>query len=262
MPCRGLHAVPAGPYEFPELTTIYVVCGEKLNVMIDAGVSNSVMDSSFLDKLDLVILTHIHIDHIGLLPEILETYKNVKVMVKSGFKKYLTSDDGVKRLNRSSEEVLGDLYYIYGEFKKIDPDRVVEVNGGETIDLGDGKTLKVIYTPGHAKHHLSVMVDDILFTGDSGGAYFNGVVIPTTPPPLDYENYINSLKLQISLKPKVVGLGHGGLVTPNVLEQHLEQMIERRTIDVNELDIGGIGGEILRKQLEVNLKGLMDALSK
>jgi Zn-dependent hydrolases, including glyoxylases len=88
MPCRGLHAIPAGPPEFPELATVYVICGEKLNVMIDAGVTNSIMDSSFLDKLDLVILTHIHIDHIGLLPEILDRYKNVKVMVRSGLKSF------------------------------------------------------------------------------------------------------------------------------------------------------------------------------
>jgi hypothetical protein len=47
MPCRGLHAIPAGPPEFPELATVYVICGEKLNVMIDAGVTNSIMDSSF-----------------------------------------------------------------------------------------------------------------------------------------------------------------------------------------------------------------------
>jgi len=42
MPCRGLHAIPAGPPEFPELATVYVICGEKLNVMIDAGVTNSI----------------------------------------------------------------------------------------------------------------------------------------------------------------------------------------------------------------------------
>ncbi|ACP39149.1 MBL fold metallo-hydrolase [Saccharolobus islandicus] len=263
MPCRGLHAIPAGPPEFPELATVYVICGEKLNVMIDAGVTNSIMDSSFLDKLDLVILTHIHIDHIGLLPEILDRYKNVKVMVRSGFKKFLTTDDGVKRLNESSEKVLGDLYYIYGEFTKIDPDKVVEVEGGEMIDLGDGKTLKVIYTPGHAKHHISVIGEDILFTGDSGGAYFNGIVIPTTPPPLDYDNYVNSLRLQISLKPKVVGLAHGGLVSPNVLEQHLEQMLGKESLNISEeIDIGGIGGEILRKQVEVNLRGLNEALER
>lgn len=40
-------------------------------------------------------------------------------------------------------------------------------------------------------------------------AYFNGVVIPTTPPPLDYNSYV---KVQINLKPKVVGLAHGGFL--------------------------------------------------
>ncbi|AOL16678.1 MBL fold metallo-hydrolase [Sulfolobus sp. A20] len=255
MPCRGLHAVPAGPPEFPEIVTVYVVCGDKMNVMIDAGVSNSIMDSSFLDKLDLVILTHIHIDHIGLLQEIINMYKNVKILVKSGFKKYLTSDEGVKRLNESARNVLGDLYYVYGEFTKIEQDKVIEVDGGENFDLGEGRILQIYHTPGHAKHHISVMVNDVLFTGDSAGAFFNGVVIPTTPPPLDYDEYVNSLKFQINLKPNMVGLAHGGIVSPNVLSRHLEQMINK-DFSIGEIDIGGTAGEILRKQIEVNLRGL------
>ncbi|BFH72109.1 MBL fold metallo-hydrolase [Sulfurisphaera javensis] len=256
MPCHGLHAIPSGPVEFSDIATTYVICGEKLNVMIDAGVSNSIADFSFLDRLDIVILTHIHIDHIGLLPEIIQTYKP-KVLVKSGFKKYLTTDEGVKKLNESAEKVLGDLYYIYGEFRKIDESKVFEINGGEELDLG-GNNLKILYTPGHAKHHVSVLVDDFLFTGDSAGAYFNGSVIPTTPPVINYEEYIKSLKMQISLKPRIVGLAHGGLVSPSVMEDHLKQMLSGE-VNIN-IDLGGIAGEILKKQVEVNLRGLMEAI--
>jgi hypothetical protein len=62
--------------------------------------------------------------------------------------------------------------------------------------------------------------------------------------------------MQISLKPKVVGLAHGGLVSPNVLEEHLNQLLTR---NVNvKIDIGGVAGEILRKQVEVNLRGLVN----
>lgn len=61
--------------------------------------------------------------------------------------------------------------------------------------------------------------------------------------------------MQINLKPKVVGLAHSGLVNPHILEEHLRQVINK---DVNvKVDIGGIGGEILKKQVEINLKGLL-----
>ncbi|MCY0860577.1 MAG: MBL fold metallo-hydrolase [Sulfolobaceae archaeon] len=254
MPYRGIHALPAGPPEFSDLITVYIVRGDKMNVMIDAGVANSVLDTSFLDRLDLVIITHLHIDHIGLLPEIIETYKNVKIAVKSGFKKYLTTDEGVKRLNETASRVLGDLYDIYGAVRKIDESKVIEVNGGDKIDIGEGKYLEIINTPGHAKHHISVLLNDILFTGDSAGAYFGDVIIPTSPSPFNYDEYIKSLKLQIDLKPRIVGLAHGGLVNPEVMSRHLEQMIKK---DFNvDVDIGGIAGEILRKQIEVNLRGL------
>ncbi|BAB66661.1 MBL fold metallo-hydrolase [Sulfurisphaera tokodaii] len=257
MPCRGLHSIPAGPVEFPEIATVYVMCGEKLTVMIDAGVSNSIADFSFLDKLDYIVLTHLHIDHIGLLPELLQVYK-AKVLVKSGFKKYLTSEDGLKKLNESAEKVLGDLYYVYGGLeKKLDQDKVIEVEGNEEFDLG-GYRMRLIYTPGHARHHMSVLVDDFLFTGDSAGAYFNGVVIPTTPPVIDYKMYMESLKRQIELKPKVVGFAHGGLVSPKIMEEHLKQMLSKEEIQIN-VDIGGVAGEILRKQIEVNLRGLRES---
>lgn len=256
MPCSGFHIVPSGPPEFSELTTSYVLCGDRLNIMIDAGVSNSVADFSFLDKLELVILTHVHIDHIGLLPEILQTYKP-KILVKSGFKKYLTTDDGVRRLNESSEKILGDLYYLYGEFRKIDPDKVLEIDGGEKIDLG-GQVIELINTPGHAKHHISVRFGDFLFTGDSAGGYFNGVVFPTTPPPNDYEKYVDSLIRQINLKPKYVGLAHGGLVSPKVMEDHLKQILSDH-IEVGKIDIGGIAGDIIKKHIQINLEGLRES---
>ena len=59
--------------------------------------------------------------------------------------------------------------------------------------------------------------------------------------------------MQINLKPKVVGLAHGGLLNPHILEEHLRQVINKKDVNV-KVDIGG---EILKKQAEINLKGLL-----
>ncbi len=253
MPCEGIHALASGPIEFPELVYSYVVCDEKV-VMIDAGVSNTVMDVSFLDRLDYLVITHVHLDHVGGLSELVQRYKP-KVFVYKGYSKYLRD---TKQLNESARQVLGDLVDIYGEVEGVDAD-FVEVSGGEEVDLGRQK-MKIIYTPGHAKHHISVLIGDVLYSGDSAGGRYNGVPIPTTPPPFDYWKYLDSLKLQISLRPRMVGLSHGGLVPGSHLEEHYNQMVERKyRVSV---DIGGIQGEIIRKHLEINYRGIEESLAK
>ncbi|QKQ99153.1 MBL fold metallo-hydrolase [Metallosphaera tengchongensis] len=251
--CSGIHAVPSGPGEFPEAVYSFVIC-DKMNVMIDAGVANSVMDVGFLDKLDYVVITHLHIDHIGALSEIVQRYKS-RVIVYEGYSKYLRDPS---KINRDARAVLGEVVDIYGEVQPTDGN-FLEVKGGEEIDLGE-KKLKIIYTPGHAKHHISVLADGILYSGDSAGGRYNGTPIPTTPPPLDLRKYLDSLKLQISLLPKAVGVSHGGLVAPNHLKEHLDQILTRNyRVDI---DIGGLAEEILAKHLSANYKGLEEELSK
>ncbi|MEM4046681.1 MAG: MBL fold metallo-hydrolase [Metallosphaera sp.] len=251
--CSGIHAIPSGPGEFPEAVYSFVIC-DKLNVMIDAGVANSVMDVGFLDKLDYVVVTHLHVDHVGALSEIVQRYKS-KVIVYNGYSKYLKDP---RKINSDARSVLGEIVDIYGEVQPTEA-TFLEVNGGETIDLGE-KKMEILYTPGHAKHHISALIDNIVYTGDSAGGRYNGVPIPTTPPPLELNKYIKSLKLQIGLKPRAVGLAHGGLTSPLHLEEHLNQILSKR-FKAN-LDIGGMAEEILNKHLEVNYKALEEALTK
>ncbi|WP_256202676.1 MBL fold metallo-hydrolase [Sulfuracidifex tepidarius] len=100
MPCKGMHAIPSGPPEYPEIMTTYVICGEK-TAIIDPGPSNSVVDLGFVDTASYVILTHLHIDHVGLVKETMERYKEAKIVMKSGYRKYLTTDEGVRSSTRA-----------------------------------------------------------------------------------------------------------------------------------------------------------------
>src|SRR5258707_3367164 len=65
------------------------------------------------------------------------------------------------------------------------------LDGGETLTLGSRK-LEVVYTPGHASHHVSYFdqVEGIAFVGDTAGVRIEGnsFAMPATPPPdLDLE---------------------------------------------------------------------------
>ncbi|ARM74850.1 MBL fold metallo-hydrolase [Acidianus manzaensis] len=253
MPCTGIHALPSGPIEFPEAVYSFIICDEKV-VMIDGGVTNSIMDVNFLDKIDYLVISHLHIDHIGLVPDIVNTYKP-KILVYQGYKKYL--EDPTK-INETARKVLGDLVDIYGEVKPIKGE-IIEVSGGEEINLGKN-IMKIYYTPGHAKHHISVMIGDILYTGDSAGGRYNGIPFPTTPPPLDLKQYLKSLEFQISLEPRLVGLSHGGLVNSIHLKEHYKQLTEG-TYKIN-IELGGTKDDILKRHLEINYKGIELAKNK
>ncbi|EZQ11062.1 beta-lactamase [Candidatus Acidianus copahuensis] len=252
MPCKGIHEVPAGPVEFPELVYSFVICDEK-TVMIDAGVANSVMDVSFLDKIDYIVLTHIHLDHIGLLPDIISNYKP-KIIIKEGYTKFLEEP---RKINDDARKVLGDLVDIYGEVNPVKGE-YLEVKGGEKIKIGNN-TMEIISTPGHSRHHISVFVDGVLYSGDSVGGRYNGVPYVTTPPPLDLQEYRRSLSLQLSLRPRLIGLSHGGFVQSSHLEEVMKILENGKK---PKIEIGGIAESILEKHLDINYTELEEKRRK
>jgi glyoxylase-like metal-dependent hydrolase (beta-lactamase superfamily II) len=76
-------------------------------------------------------------------------------------------------------------------------------------------TLRSIWTPGHAPHHLSYLLEETrdLFTGDAIGVYAPAmpVLIPTSPPPsFNLEKTIDSLKRLQALSPTKLFTPHFG----------------------------------------------------
>jgi glyoxylase-like metal-dependent hydrolase (beta-lactamase superfamily II) len=76
------------------------------------------------------------------------------------------------------------------------PDRVLA--DGEAIDLGGGRALVAVATPGHTSNHLCYAFGDALFTGDHVMGWSTTVVVP---PDGDMGDFMASLE-------KLRGLGH------------------------------------------------------
>jgi glyoxylase-like metal-dependent hydrolase (beta-lactamase superfamily II) len=136
-------------------------------IVVDPGPANTI--PMLLDKLsnvtngvDLVLLTHIHLDHSGGIGQFCEHYKGAVVAAHPKAKKHLVNPSN---LWKSSLEVLGDVAEMYGEPSPLDPTRLVEYSKLPSIE--------VFETPGHSPHHASFKLPfgdkRLFFIGEAGG---------------------------------------------------------------------------------------------
>ena len=95
--------------------------------------------------------------------------------------------------------------------------QVTALAGGERLDLR-GTSLRVAYTPGHAKHHVSYLDEraGMAYVGDTGGIRIIGdyLLAPTPPPDIDIEAWQASLDVIDAWQPVSLFLTHFGPITP------------------------------------------------
>jgi glyoxylase-like metal-dependent hydrolase (beta-lactamase superfamily II) len=211
------------------IVSVYLVVGDRYSALIDAGPSNgSSRVLEFIRRLglnvDYIVLTHVHIDHGGGAGALSRALGSRVLVHPRGLKHIV--DPSV--LWEQSRQALGPVAFYYGEPTPVEESRALQVEDGFILDLG-GATLKVIHTPGHASHHMSVYLveEGLMFTGDSAGVVVDGVVrVPTTPAPFKPKLYLASLERMISERPGRVAVAHYGVVEDGLgyLKWHLEEM--------------------------------------
>jgi Zn-dependent hydrolases, including glyoxylases len=211
------------------IVSVYLVVGDRYSALIDAGPSNgSSRVLEFVRRLglgvDYLVLTHVHIDHGGGAGALSRTLGSQVFVHPRGLKHVVDPSF----LWEQSRQALGPVALYYGEPTPVENSRAFQIEDGALLDLG-GVTLKVIHTPGHASHHLSVYLveEGLMFSGDSAGVFIDGSVrVPTTPVPLKPKLYIESLERMIAERPGRVAVAHYGVVEDGLgyLRWHLEEM--------------------------------------
>jgi len=141
-------------------SNIFLVTGER-TVLIDAGTGFKVEETikeikRILGgrKLDVVVITHRHYDHVGGLRGIIKEFSP---------KVYAGSLDAVPLREGDSESTMGTSFG--GTIDEMD---VEDLREGDVIDIKDHRLL-VIETPGHTSGSISLsdQVTGALFTGDT-----------------------------------------------------------------------------------------------
>jgi glyoxylase-like metal-dependent hydrolase (beta-lactamase superfamily II) len=143
---------PSGPLE----VNSYLVLDEaaKIGVIVDPGGVNQeliafVNDNSY--TIPFILLTHGHSDHIGGVIQYKEIFGS-KVIAYIDEKSMLNNH----KLNYSNE--------VYGKVIEIEADEYVEED--DEVIVG-ALTFKFIHTPGHTKGGMCILIDDVLFSGDT-----------------------------------------------------------------------------------------------
>jgi glyoxylase-like metal-dependent hydrolase (beta-lactamase superfamily II) len=201
------------PYEtLGVFSTYFLDFGKK--VLIDPCVAsgvNNILDSlqKFkIDRLDYIAVTHIHIDHGGGAATIAKKM-NSKILVHPKGVKHLANPE---KLWQASRAVLGELADIYGKPESIEEDKIISVDDGQRLDLGDDEMI-AIHAPGHAPHMVAYYLNKrkILFPSDAVGMIIKGKTFPLTPPPFDFEKAIETLEKFEKLDIETVALTHFGV---------------------------------------------------
>lgn len=188
---------------FPYCACLYLK-GKNIRLLIDAGMGGNNMAQVKDMGIDLLILTHCHIDHRLTRREI----PDVPVWCHKNEEPFFRDKDrfftGVG-FYRSGVD-LGKLFDFAPGVLEIEISH--QLVDGERIDLG-GLTLVAIHTPGHSPGHLSFYIPayDLLFSGDVDLTPFGPFYGHDFA---DIDDFIKSIDKLRRLGAKTVVTGHAG----------------------------------------------------
>ncbi len=179
---------------------------------------------SLQDVTELVI-THIHLDHAGASGHLVRANPRMKVYVHAVGAPHLV--DPARLIASASRLYGGDMRRLWGEILPVRAESVHALQGEERI-IAAGRELRVAYTPGHAKHHVSYLdeASGVAFVGDTLGIRRppSAYVMPPAPPPdIDLRAWPESVQRILEWNPSSVFLTHFGPY--NDPQPHADQLV-------------------------------------
>ncbi|MCL4343629.1 MAG: MBL fold metallo-hydrolase [Thaumarchaeota archaeon] len=257
----------------------YLIISEGEAAIVETGPS-SVIDeyikraSKHVDpsRISYALVSHIHVDHSGGAWKLADKLPNVKIVVYEKGARHLIDPS---KLIDASAKTLGGIYAVWGEVRPVSADRVMAVNDGSAIKIGNYE-LELVAAPGHASHSSAWYLknEKVLFPGDSMGMLFNYSIWPAAPPPFNMAMFEQSVKRLSQLNPERICFPHFGCTDSGIFDSVVSAYRE-----INEIvkvhckasddqilhDILSIDkfrnmpkSDYFRDFLEMNLRGLPD----
>jgi glyoxylase-like metal-dependent hydrolase (beta-lactamase superfamily II) len=222
-----LIALPVDLSGFDYFIGAWVYVGDQ-TVLIDVGPASttdrllSALACIGIRRIDLILLTHIHIDHAGGAGIVSAAFPHATVVCHPQAAPHLIDP---RQLWQGSLKTLGPVAQAYGPFDPVPGSRLL------TAEQLQMTWITPIATPGHAPHHYSYFISPYLFAGEAAGVCLplpdGGLFLrPATPPRFFMEVYLDSLDSLIARQPRSVCYGHLGVRhdAPKLLAAHRDQM--------------------------------------
>ena len=216
--CPDVYYVDTGMYDTPEYGAVYIYDTDR-PAMIDTGIGTNhdllldALDEIGIarDELELLVPTHVHLDHAGGAGLLAEACPNAEVLIHERGARHLIDPE---RLWEGTRTAVGGGIDFYVEPKPVPASRVTQLVDGNEIDLGD-RRLDGYEATGHAPHqHVFHDADaGAVFAADAAGIYVPELdrIEPTSPPAnFDFEGCIDDVRMLQRLGPETICYGHFG----------------------------------------------------
>jgi glyoxylase-like metal-dependent hydrolase (beta-lactamase superfamily II) len=212
---------------FKEFIGAWVYQGHR-SIIVDVGPSRSInllvqsLRELEIERIDFVLLTHIHADHAGGLAEFLRVFPMAMAICHLKAINHLVDP---AKLWLGTQKALGELALTYGPISPVEKGRLIPHMEARLPGL------EIIETPGHAPNHLCFLYEGNLFAGEAGGIYLKvhgaEYLRPATPPVFFLKESVDSIDRLIPLGDLPIFYSHFGraeMARP-MLQRSREQML-------------------------------------
>ncbi|CAN5629424.1 MBL fold metallo-hydrolase [soil metagenome] len=188
----GLWQIDLGFQGRRSIISAYLLRGNEEVALIETGPSSTLANlSAALRVLDLdvgdisrALVTHIHLDHAGAAGVLARENPGLVVHAHPFGMPHMIDP---AKLISSATRIYGEqMDTLWGDIAPVPELQITAFEDEAEIEVA-GRRLRVLFTPGHAWHHVTLYDDasGSLFTGDVAGVRMPGMtyVCPPTPPP-------------------------------------------------------------------------------